>query len=228
MKLIRKIKKSYSRQSKIEAATVMALDYYKKSRTGTVNLWSDLFNDGSVGKRIYYEITDHIHGLSNRCGYCQDRIFHNKNSNVDHILPASIYPQFTFIEENLVRVCTTCNMLKLNADYFTLAAPAGNGYRQYASAWTCFHPRHHTFTDHIDRLVIQTNYLNFRAYLGKTSEGKKLCSSLLFRVSEFEVKATANPVVAQAAQKLTLFVQSKGNMPSAAVKKLLQTLVANI
>lgn len=228
MKLIKKVKKSYSQPAKIRAAILLALDYYGRSRAGNGNLWGSLFNDGPVGNRVFYAITDYVHGLSTRCGYCQDRIFHNKNSNVDHILPISKYPQFTFIEENMVRVCATCNMLKLDQDYFALAEPVGNGYRQHAGAWACFHPRHHTFSQHIEKLIVQTNHLHFRAYLGKTLEGKKLCTSLLHQVSEFEVKATANPVVAQAAQKLNQLIQSKGNAPSAAVKHLLQTLVANI
>ncbi|WP_421148538.1 HNH endonuclease [Aeromonas dhakensis] len=227
MKLIRVIKKSYVQKKKIKEAMNKAIDYYGKSRNGTAKLWGALYEDGSVGKRIYDAITDYVHGLSNRCGYCQDRIFHNSNSNVDHILPASIYPQFTFVEENLVRVCTTCNMLKSAHDFYSLPVPVGNGYRQHSRTWTCYHPRHQTYSQHVDRLVVQTNHLHFRAYIGKTPQGKQLCTLLLQQVSEFEVKATANPVVALAAQKLSNFVQSRGNVHSDAVKKLLQTLVKN-
>jgi hypothetical protein len=119
-------------------------------------------------------------------------------------------------------------MLKAALDFYMPPAPVGKGYHQYSGVWACFHPRHHMFSHHVERLVVQTNQLHFRAYLGKTPEGKKLCSSLLQQVSEFEVKATANPTVANAAQKLSQLVQSKGNVPSAAIKNLLQTLVANI
>jgi len=225
MKLLREVRKSYLQKRKIKEATNKAIDYYKKSRNGTTKLWANLYNDGPVGKRVYNAITDYVHGLSERCGYCQDRIFHNSNSNIDHILPCSIYPQFTFVEENLVRVCMTCNMIKSAHDYYVLSVPTGNGYRQHTSAWVCYHPRHHIFSQHIDRLVVQTNHLHFRAYIGKTSQGKKLCSTLLQKVSEFEVRSTANPVVAQAAQKLSQFIQSKGSMPTEAVNKLLQSLV---
>lgn len=228
MRLLRAVKNSYSQKAKIREAMDKALDYYGKSRAGTGQLWGALYEDGAVGRRVYHAITEYVHGLSSRCGYCQDRIFHKSNSNIDHILPASIYPQFTFVEENLVRVCMTCNMLKAAFDFYAPPAPVGNGYRQYSGVWACFHPRHHTFSHHVERLVVQTNQIHFRAYLGKTPEGKKLCSSLLQQVSEFEVKATANPIVAHAAQKLSQLVQSKGNAPSVAVKKLLQTLVENI
>ena len=228
MKLLIVVKKLYSQQAKRKSARKLAFEYYRDSIAGTHNLWSSLYNDGAVGKRIYYGITDYVHGLSTRCGYCQDRIFHNKNSNVDHILPASIYPQFTFVEDNLVRVCVTCNMLKTALDFYELPAPISKDYSRHAGVWACFHPRHHTFSDHVERLVVQTNHLYFRAYLGKTPEGKKLCSLLLQQVSEFEVKATANPLVAIAAQKLGQYIQSNGNASSGAVKKLLQTLVANI
>ncbi|MGP0904221.1 hypothetical protein [Serratia sp. CY76391] len=50
---------------------------------------------------------------------------------------------------------------------------------------------------------------------------------LLQQVSEFEVKATVNPVVAQAAQKLSQFIQSKGSVPSDSINDLLQALVKN-
>ncbi|EPJ3801543.1 HNH endonuclease [Morganella morganii] len=225
MKLLKEVRNSYSQKRKIKEATSKAIDYYNKSRNGTTKLWAKLYNDGPVGKRVYDAITDYVHGLSNRCGYCQDRIFHNINSNIDHILPSSIYPQFTFIEENLVRVCMTCNMIKAALDFYSLPVPAGNGYRQHTRTWVCYHPRHHIFSQHVERLVVQTNHLNFRAYIGKTTQGVKICSMLLQKVSEFETKATANPVVAQAAQKLSQFIQSKGSMPSDAVNKLLKALV---
>lgn len=228
MKLLIIINKLYSQKAKRKEAIKMAFKYYRDSLAGTHNLWSALYNDGAVGKRIYYAVTEYVHGLSDRCGYCQDRIFHNKNSNIDHILPASIYPQFTFVEDNLVRVCVTCNMLKAALDFYVISAPFAKNYQQYSGAWGCFHPRHDSFADHVERLVVQTNHLYFRAYLGKTPAGIKLCSSLLQEVSEFEVKATANPVVALAAQKLGQYVQSNRNANSDTVKKLLQTLVANI
>lgn len=228
MKLLHEVKKSYAQKKKIREAISKAVAYYQNSRNGTPKLWGALYEDGTVGRRVYNSITNYVHGLSSRCGYCQDRIFHNSNSNIDHILPASIYPQFTFVEENLVRVCTTCNMLKAADDFYSLAAPVGNQYRQHSNTWKCYHPRHHVFSKHIDRLVVQTNHLHFRAYVGKTPQGKQLCTLLLQRVSEFEVKATANPVASQAAQKLGQFVNSKCTIPSDAVKKLLQTLVINI
>lgn len=228
MGLLRVARNSYSQKKKRKEATKLALDYYVQSCANTKKLWGKLYNDGIVGQSIFYAITDYVHALSGRCGYCQDPIFHKKNSNVDHILPSSIYPQFTFVEDNLVRVCATCNMLKLDDDYFALAAPVGHDYRKYAGTWTCFHPRHHVFSNHIERLVIQTNHLHFRAYFGKTPQGRKLCADLLHKVAEFEIKATANPVVAQAAQRLNQLVRSAGNAPSAAVKSLLQVLVDNV
>lgn len=225
MKFLKEIRKSYKQKGKIKDATKMAIDYYGRSRNGTTKLWTTLYNDRPVGRRIYNAITDYVHGLSSRCGYCQDRIFHNSNSNIDHILPASIYPQFTFVEENLVRVCMTCNMLKSALDFYSPSVPVRSEYRQHARSWICYHPRHHTFSHHVERLVVQTNHLHFRAFVGKTPQGKQLCTLLLLQASEFEVKATANPVVAQAALKLSQFIQSRGNDLSDAVNKLLHTLV---
>lgn len=228
MRLLRVAIASYSQKGKKEEAKKTALDYYRRSRVPTSHLWSELYNDGPVGHRIYKAITSHIHGLSPRCGYCQDRIFHESNGNVDHILPAAIYPQFTFEYLNLVRACVTCNMLKLDDDYYELVPANGNTYSARVNAVKCFHPRNHSFSDHVERLIVQTNHLHFRAYLGKTPEGVKICSLLLKRVSEFEVKATVNPGVADAARKLNSVLQAHGVTASQKAKDLLKDLIANL
>lgn len=228
MILIKVAKNSYSRKSKVDEAAKLALGYYFRSRRGEGGLWSKLYKDGPVGKRVYDAITGHVGALSDRCGYCQDKIFHPSNSNVDHILPVSVYPQFAFVEKNLVRACVTCNMLKLAEDFYAANAVVGLEYIKYEKSWSCYHPRHHLFSDHFERLVVQTNSLNFRAYFSKTPEGRVICQRLLSRVSEFEVKASANPVVALAASKLSAATHAAGHVPTPAISRLIKILIENI
>lgn len=228
MKLLKIAIKAYSQAAKVNEARKTALNYYLLSRDGVTDLWAALYNDTPVGRKIYKEVASYIHDLSPRCEYCQDRIFHNKNANIEHILPASIYPKFTFIESNLVRACVTCNMLKGTDDFYAPLAFAAGAYASNSPHWKCYHPRHHVFSDHVERLIIQTNHLHFRAYLGKTAQGVNICSSLLSKVSEFEVKATANPSVAKAALNLSQFVQANGQAPTAAIQKLLDALITNL
>lgn len=226
--LLRCIKSSYKIKSKKKEIARKAFDYYKKANGGMTGLWSALYNDKPLGKKIYDAIASHVHGLTQRCGYCQDRIFHNINANVEHILPASVYPHFTFTERNLVRACATCNMLKANYDFYVLPNSHNRRYSELEKLWGCYHPRHHEYNAHVERLVIQTNYLSFRAYVGKTPEGVKICSSLLKKVSEFEVKSNGNPKVAQAALGLNQFILGAGKNSSPKVQKLLKMLVENI
>jgi len=226
--LIKAAKNSYRQKGRVKSAKKLALDYYLRSRLGEKGLWSKLYKDGPVGRRVYDAIVKHVGALSERCGYCQDKIFHPSNSSVDHILPASVYPQFTFIEKNLVRVCVTCNMLKLAEDFYVANAVVGSGYMKYAGCWSCYHPRHHLFSDHCERLVVQTNTLNFRAYFAKTPEGAVICHKLLSRVSEFEMKAFANPGVALAVSKLSAAAHAAGHSPTPAIAKLVRLLIENV
>lgn len=228
MILIKVARGSYRHKNKVKGAIRLAIEYYSKSRLGAKGLWAALYNDGPMGKRVYYAIADHVGAISERCGYCQDKIFHSSNSSIDHILPASIYPQFTFVEKNLVRACVTCNMLKLAEDFYAANAVVGLEYMKYAKLWKCYHPRHHLFSDHFERLVIQTNTLNFRAYFGKTPEGAVICKKLLSRVSEFEVKASANPSVAMAASKLSAMAHAAGHSPTPAISRFVKLLVENV
>ena len=83
------------------------INYYSLAGLGAKDLWSTAYNDSPYGKKLYDAIVKTVSESSVRCSYCQDKIFHNKNLNIDHILPSSIYPQFTFKKNNLAVSCVT-------------------------------------------------------------------------------------------------------------------------
>lgn len=204
-----------------------AIHYYKQAHAGTAGLWATMYADKPYGKKLYDAITGHIASLSTRCAYCQDKIFHNANLNVDHILPAKIYPQFVFCYSNLTVSCVTCNAIKSDTDYFSLK-PAGNLYPDSNHPWSCFHPNHQLYAGHIDRFVIQTNHINLRAYIGSTPGGKVLCRDLLSKVSEFETKSIANPRVASAIENLGNYIAKYPADTKESLNKLIAAMAQHI
>lgn len=204
-----------------------AINYYFLAKSNVTGLWATMYNDTPYGRKLYDAITQQLSNSSSRCAYCQDKVFHNANVNIDHVLPASIYPQFTFKKNNLVVACVTCNALKSDDDYFALQN-AGSYYPGLSNVWNCFHPVHHIYADHIDRFVIQTNHIHLRAYIGRTPAGVSICTGLLAKVSEFETKAAANPKVAQAIENLGIYITQYPVDQSQALKNIILLLAKNI
>ncbi|MCD5329372.1 HNH endonuclease [Chromobacterium piscinae] len=204
-----------------------AVNYYLLAKSNVTGLWATMYNDAPYGRKLYDAITQQVSNSSSRCAYCQDKVFHGANLNIDHILPASIYPQFTFTKANLVVACVTCNALKSDRDYYTLQNP-GRYYPNSSNNWQCFHPVHHVYAEHIDRFVIQTNHIHLRAYIGKTSAGVAICTNLLVNVSEFEAKAVANPNVAQAINNLNTYMAKHCPNKTQALKNLISAMTTNI
>jgi 5-methylcytosine-specific restriction endonuclease McrA len=204
-----------------------AINYYYLARENVPGLWSMMYNDTPYGRKLYDAITGYVAAVSTRCAYCQDKVFHNANLNIDHILPASIYPQYTFSLRNLVATCVTCNAIKKDTDYFELPN-SGRSYPKSTNAWNCFHPAHHLYENHIDKFVMQTNHINIRAFIGKGPTGVKICTELLSKVSEFETKAFANSVVANAIENLGNYIAKFPASKSQSLSNLLQLMANNI
>jgi uncharacterized protein (TIGR02646 family) len=81
---------------------------------------------------------------STRCAYCGSRL-HGTKHHRDHIAPKESHPEFTFLPENLVLACYTCNSdYKLAADTIATKAAA------YANCtFLIIHPHFDEPTDHI-------------------------------------------------------------------------------
>lgn len=205
-----------------------AINYQILAKQKIKGLWSLMYNDNHYGKIIYEKLTKNIKDSSSRCAYCQDKVFHNANLNIDHILPASTYPQFTFEKSNLAVSCITCNAIKGDNDYFNLPPNSTKYYPKSNTSLNCFHPTHHHYANHIDRIIVQTNHISLKAYIGRTPEGIALCSNLLLKVSEFEIKAIANPKVAQAVDSIGKHIANFPSTENKALKNLLKSLAEKI
>jgi uncharacterized protein (TIGR02646 family) len=207
----------------------MALKHYRLSKKtpNTPKLWNDLYEDGIMGKHIHKAVSNFLTKLNGRCCYCQEKIFSNANSNIDHVLPRKHYPQFTFTPHNLAAACITCNALKTGDDFYN-ENPANMNYCKLSNSWKCFHPNFHDFNDHVQMLCLQSNYIYIRTYIGKTPEGTALCSKHLIKLTSYEAKVPANPQVAGAVTSLQNYISSNGLQPGPALTKLLQSFIDNI
>ena len=121
-KMMAAIQGAYVQKKKRTEIKELVEKYYRKSlqHPAEEKLWSKLYNDGKLGKKAHSAVSKYLTSLTGRCCYCQERIFHQANMNIDHVLPRETYPQFTFWPENLAAACITCNAIKSSLDYFNV------------------------------------------------------------------------------------------------------------
>ncbi len=81
-------------------------DNNKRKRANS--LWRN--KSTGVGITPFTEIKKNLTEMSigGRCNYCE----HNEGGDIEHILPKSVYPQYTFTWENYLLACTNCNRYK--------------------------------------------------------------------------------------------------------------------
>lgn len=221
------VKSLYSKSSKLRREALSCIFVYRSAAHNLFpprkGIWSKFYEEAR-GKYVHKQLGKHlIKGQNSLCCYCRDRIFHGKNSNIEHILPIRHYPMFAFDYNNLALACVTCNALKSDDDFYRV----NNLTRNYnTNIFECFHPNFHKYNEHIEFLKLQTNHIYVRFFRFRTSHGERLCSELLRKVSLFNIKEQANPVVAEAVKKLGEYLDGKPGYESAA--STLKRLAANI
>ncbi|MBK3449543.1 HNH endonuclease [Pseudomonas haemolytica] len=182
-------------------------------------VWGKFYNEPK-GAYIHKALSEHLQAKQmSLCCYCRDKIYHRKNSNIEHILPIARYPMFAFEYSNLALACVTCNALKSHKDYFRVAALSAD---YTANVFDCFHPSVHDYNDHIDFILFQTNHIYVRVFKSRSVIGDRLCVEHLKDVSIYGVKEQVNPVVAGAVKKLGEFLNGKPGYENAfsALKRL--------
>jgi len=170
-------------------------------------LWTEFFAE-TAGSYIHRSLSSYLlEKQSGYCCYCQERIFTKVNAAIDHILPRSFYPQFTFTFHNLALACVTCNGLKSNENWYQLPF-AELKYSKHRKAFQVFHPKFHEFNEHVDMLCMQTNYIYVRTYFGRTDEGRELCLQHLNKIAVYAVKSKANTQAVKAIEDLGKFIST--------------------
>lgn len=206
-------------------AADLVLDYHHRSQQRPIphNLWGSFYAEAS-GAYLHKKLSGFLLGQQNNfCSYCKEKIYHGANLNIEHVFSRKKYPQFTFTLKNLSAICITCNAIKSSKDYHNLDED-NLDYARYEIALTCYHPNYHDFDSHINMLVIQTNRIYVRTYVGKSMEGKEFCKAHLNSLTTFAYKKAANPGDAAEIEKLARFI-ANSNKPNEAARKMLSTLI---
>ncbi|QEO18836.1 HNH endonuclease [Acetobacter vaccinii] len=224
--LLDEIKNVYKENQKKrrDAISIFASGYFSRAQANEQRLWSKLYDDTPLGPKVHNGIRNYVLKTSVRCAYCQDRIFHNANFNIDHVLPSAIFPQFTFTPQNLVAACVTCNAIKKETNFYT-ATSCMSQYPLANYSWGSFHPKLHLYNDHIRMIFIHTNHFAVRAFMGKSPEGVNLCKNFLKEVTEFTTKSPANPSIAHAVDSLQNFISSYAIQPGTNLQNILNQLI---
>lgn len=208
-----------------EAFRILA-EYRSATRTSfppRKGVWSKFYEE-KQGKYIHGKLTKYLQRKQiSFCCYCREKIYHGKNSNIEHILPIKHYPMFAFEYHNLALACVTCNAIKSDNDFYRVV----DLKLDYVNnSFDCFHPAVHDYNEHIDFLVFQSNYVYVRVFKFRTRFGERLCVEHLRKVSIYNVKEQANPVVSEAVKKLGEYLDGKPGYENAS--SALRRLATNI
>lgn len=221
------VKSLYSKTPKLRREALCCILEYRSAAHNIFpprkGIWSRFYEEAR-GKYIHGKLGETLlKRQGGVCCYCRDRIFHGKNANIEHVLPIRHYPMFAFDYNNLALACVTCNALKSDDDFYRVDRLVGD---YNVNFFECFHPNFHEYNEHIDFLKLQTNHIYVRLFRFRTVYGERLCTEHLRRVSLFNIKEQANPVVAEAVKKLGEHLDGKPGYESAA--SVLKRLAANI
>jgi uncharacterized protein (TIGR02646 family) len=165
-----------------------------------------------LGSALISGIRRHLLEIQrNLCCYCQRELQGIAYARpVEHILSKKDYPQYAFHYRNLAVSCFDCNLKKSHHNWTKWP----KGRRRYVSARRCkefFHPRYHSYDEHIHFIRMRTNGASISAYVGVTRQGRNLCTNLLADSARREVALTANPRLEAALFSLRADVQMLEN-----------------
>lgn len=100
----------------------------------------DDWNKGSYDPVKRYVKREYYFPQKRRCAYCRKRLNADAYySQLDHVLPQSIYPRWMFRPKNLVITCEVCNPLK-NADDTMAVGHRRNSFPKSKAGFTIFNP----------------------------------------------------------------------------------------
>ena len=134
--------------------------YVSYEASKTFDLWGD-----DEAAPIRRSIKAHgIRSQSRRCCYCKEKVNSEnfKMWEVEHVLPQSSFPEFTFEPENLAVACPDCNTIKSNKP--TSKSKAYKRFPNSSASYLIVHPHFDVYADHILKagLIFQSKSLKGR------------------------------------------------------------------
>lgn len=149
---------------------------------------------GVTGKLVKDALRDYLFDLQDgRCCYCKRGLMNTPQAKpIEHILPKSVFPQYTFHFWNLSVACVDCNQIKSNADWegldnMSLVYPRPEKFAK------SFHPRLHKYERHIEYTRNEKFGACVVIYKGLTSQGEKICRDMLYLIAGKEMLMGTKP-----------------------------------
>jgi uncharacterized protein (TIGR02646 family) len=188
---------------------------WRKRSANESDAWSAIRKDSftvsgkeHLGVTIIKPLRKHLVALQGeRCCYCRRRLDGIAYARqIEHILPKSVYKQYTFSYRNLAVACFNCNHIKSKDNWSTWP----ENLRRYIPEKSCggfFHARLHDYDTHVRYLHLETNGASISVYLGLTPQGRQLCTDLLKKSAGRTLSTSANPRFAAAMDKLRVQVE---------------------
>lgn len=107
------------------------------------------------------------------CAYCRQekKEDHGLTWDVEHILPASLYPQFLFEPENLAIACKECNIPKDKTNILKGALAKSGKYPKKNTRFTIIHPHFDDYSDHLEISIISKKRI-YRLINTESDKGK--------------------------------------------------------
>ncbi len=186
------------------------------------DLWTELskFNSdqksGVTGPNIRKALRKFLEKEQNgMCCYCHRPLVNIAHAKpIEHILPRVDFVPYTFHFWNLAVACFDCNQIK-RGDVWADDAKRGlipyPGPGEFAEM---YHPRFHTFGEHVRFIRVQTNELLISIYIGNTVQGRHLCLNHLQALSAREIVLNSNPQLRMALEVINADVaEQEGSLP---------------
>lgn len=206
----------------------LAIAEFKRRKKGlvpsAVDLWTELskFNQrqtsGVTGPLIRKALRSFLEKEQNYlCCYCQRPLVNIAHAKpIEHILPRADFVQYTFHFWNLAVACFDCNQIKSDTVWADAKKMGQETYPQPGAFTEMYHPRFHTFAEHVHFIRVQTNEHLISLYRGISDQGRHLCLNLLKELSAREIVLNSNPRLKRAQDVINDHVAAhEGDLPPA-------------
>ncbi|UBM27377.1 hypothetical protein K8374_10655 [Pseudomonas sp. p1(2021b)] len=205
-----------------------AIAEFERRRKGlapsTTDLWTELSKfkqrqtSGVTGPLIRKALRSFLEKEQNHlCCYCQRPLVNIAHAKpIEHILPRVDFVQYSFHFWNLAVACFDCNQIKSDAVWADEKKQGQAAYPQPGAFTEMYHPRFHTFAEHVRFIRVQTNEHLISLYVGISEQGRHLCLNLLKELSAREIVLNSNPRLKQAQDVINGHVAAQeGDLPPA-------------
>lgn len=144
--------------------------------------------DDALAEPIKTKIKSHLLTQGDLCCYCLRSMhgWHRMTIDVEHVLPKSPYPLFTFEPKNLNLSCKRCNM-RIKGERVSFFLGTTSTAAQFISGeYSFIHPNLDDFDKHIGIIIIQFNKKLLVKYKVADGSTKGAETYSFFRLNELE------------------------------------------